>query len=68
MSTGMSAADGERELLRQTVEDLLAGHCTSARVAAAIGGWDAALWRALEDTGLTLAGSPEEAEIGRAHV
>jgi acyl-CoA dehydrogenase len=61
MSTGMSAADGERELLRQTVEDLLAGHCTPARVAAATGGWDAALWRALEDTGLTLAGSPEEA-------
>jgi len=57
----MSAADGERELLRQTVEDLLAGHCTPARVAAAVSGWDAALWRALEDTGLTLAGSPEEA-------
>jgi len=62
MGTGMSAADGERELLRQTVEDLLAGHCTPSRVAAAAGsGWDAALWRALEDTGLTLAGSPEEA-------
>jgi acyl-CoA dehydrogenase len=30
-------------------------------VAAAVSGWDAALWRALEDTGLTLAGSPEEA-------
>jgi acyl-CoA dehydrogenase len=57
----MSAADGERELLRQTAEDLLAGHCTPARVAAAAGGSDAALWQALEDTGLTLAGSPEEA-------
>jgi acyl-CoA dehydrogenase len=62
-STGQSAADGERELLRQTVEDLLAGHCTPARVAAAAAGpgWDADLWRALEETGLTLAGSPEEA-------
>ena len=60
---GQSAADGERELLRQTVEDLLAGHCTPARVAAAAAGsgWDAGLWRALEETGLTLAGSPEEA-------
>lgn len=57
----MNAADGERELLRQTVEDLLAGHCTPARVAAAVSGWDAALWQTLEDTGLTLAGSPEEA-------
>ena len=63
MSAGQSAADGERELLRQTVGDLLAGHCTPARVAAAAAGpgWDADLWRALEETGLTLAGSPEEA-------
>lgn len=52
----------ERDLLRDTVERLLAGHCTPERVAAAAGpGWDAALWQALEDTGLTLAGSPEEA-------
>jgi acyl-CoA dehydrogenase len=65
----MAATDGERELLRQTVEDLLAEHCTPARVAAAAAGpgrdagpgWDAGLWRALEETGLTLAGSPEEA-------
>src|SRR5690349_21863924 len=59
----MSAADGERELLRRTVEDLLARHCTPARVAAAAAGagWDAGLWQALEETGLTLAGSPEEA-------
>jgi acyl-CoA dehydrogenase len=59
----MGAADGERELLRQTVEDMLAGHCTPARVAAAAAGsgWDEGLWRALEETGLTLAGSPEEA-------
>ena len=62
-SSGQSAADGARELLRQTVEDLLAGHCTPARVAAAAAGpgWDADLWRTLEETGLTLAGSPEEA-------
>ena len=29
--------------------------------AAAGAGWDAGLWQALEETGLTLAGSPEEA-------
>jgi acyl-CoA dehydrogenase len=59
----MTAADGERELLRRTVEDLLARHCTPARVAAAAAGsgWDAGLWQALAETGLTLAGSPEEA-------
>lgn len=65
----MAATDGERELLRQTVEDLLAEHCTPARVAAAAAGsgrdagpgWDAGLWQALEETGLTLAGTPEEA-------
>jgi acyl-CoA dehydrogenase len=58
----MTAPDGERELLRRTVEDLLARHCTPARVAAAAAGsgWDAGLWQALEETGLTLAGSPEE--------
>jgi acyl-CoA dehydrogenase len=65
----MTATDGERELLRQTVEDLLAEHCTPARVAAAAAGsgpdagpgWDAGLWRALAETGLTLAATPEEA-------
>jgi acyl-CoA dehydrogenase len=52
----------ERDLLRATVDELLAEHCTAERVAAAPrDGWDAVLWRALEDTGLTLAGSPEEA-------
>lgn len=57
----------ERDLLRATVEDLLAEHCTAERVAAAPrDGWDAALWwrtlwQALEETGLTLAGSPEDA-------
>ena len=69
MSAGHNASDGERDLLRQTVEDLLAEHCTPARVAAAAAGsrqdagagWDAGLWRALEETGLTLAGTPEEA-------
>jgi acyl-CoA dehydrogenase len=63
VNADMTTADGERELLRRTVEDLLAGHCTPARVAAAAAGsgWDADLWQALEETGLTLAGSPEEA-------
>jgi acyl-CoA dehydrogenase len=56
----------EQELLRTTVADLLAEHCPTERVAAASGdNWDAApwqtLWQALEDTGLTLVGSPEEA-------
>jgi acyl-CoA dehydrogenase len=59
MNTGMN---DERELLRATVEDLLAKNCTAERVAAASrDGWDAVLWQALEDTGLTLAGSPEDA-------
>jgi acyl-CoA dehydrogenase len=57
----MSTADDERELLRDTVERLLAEHCVPARVtAAAKTGWDATAWRALERTGLTLVGSPEE--------
>jgi acyl-CoA dehydrogenase len=56
----MSAA-GERELLRDTAERLLAEHCTPERVAAAAKtGWDATAWQALERTGLTLVGSPEE--------
>lgn len=51
----------ERDLLRDTVEQLLAEHCTPERIAAAAtAGWDAVLWQALEGTGLTLAGSPEE--------
>jgi acyl-CoA dehydrogenase len=63
MSAGQNASDDERDLLRQTVEDLLAAHCTPARVAAAAAGsgWDAGLWQALAETGLTLAGSPEAA-------
>jgi acyl-CoA dehydrogenase len=63
VNADMTAADGERELLRRTVDELLARHCTPARVAAAAAGsgWDAGLWQALEETGLTLAGSPEEA-------
>jgi acyl-CoA dehydrogenase len=55
----------EQELLRATVADLLNEHCTAERVAAASGdSWDAApwqtLWQALESTGLTLVGTPEE--------
>jgi acyl-CoA dehydrogenase len=59
----------ERDLLRATVTDLLGEQCTAERVAAAASGasgasgdgWDAGLWRVLEETGLTLVGSPEEA-------
>ena len=59
----MSTTDAERELLRETVGQLLAEHCTPERVAAAAGseaGWDAATWQVLQETGLTLVGSPEE--------
>jgi hypothetical protein len=57
----MSTADHERELLRDTVERLLAEHCAPERVAAAAKtGWDATAWRALGHTGLTLVGSPED--------
>ena len=56
----------ERDLLRATVAELLGEQCTVERVAAAASGasgdgWDAGLWRVLEETGLTLVGSPEEA-------
>jgi acyl-CoA dehydrogenase len=62
VSTPVSASDAERELLRATVEALLAEHCTPERVAAAARtGWDADLWQVAESTGLTLAGTPEEA-------
>ena len=59
----VSTTEAERELLRDTVGQLLAEHCTPERVAAAAGseaGWDAATWRALQETGLTLVGSAEE--------
>jgi len=55
----MSADAGERELLRDTVERLLAEHGTPERVAAGAD-WDAVTWHALESTGLTLVGTPEE--------
>jgi acyl-CoA dehydrogenase len=59
----VSMTEAERELLRETAAQLLAEHCTPERVAAAAGseaGWDAGTWRALQETGLTLVGSPEE--------
>jgi acyl-CoA dehydrogenase len=59
----VSVSEAERALLRDTVGQLLAEHCTPERVAAAAGsgmGWDAATWQALQETGLTLVGSPEE--------
>ena len=50
------------ELLRATVEDLLAEHCTTERVAAAPGtAGTPPCGRRWRSTGLTLAGSPEEA-------
>src|SRR5260370_3858607 len=59
----MSADANERELLRDTVGRARGSHCTAEGVATAAkvaAGWDAALWQALEDTGLTRVGSPEE--------
>lgn len=47
------------ELLIETIEGLLANHCTPERIGAAEGGADAALWTLLEDSGLTLVGVPE---------
>jgi acyl-CoA dehydrogenase len=60
----VSATEAERELLRDTVGQLLAEHCTPERVAAAAEsetGWDPVTWGALHETGLTLVGSAEEA-------
>ena len=59
----VSTTEAERELLRDTVGQLLAEQCTPERVAAAAAsgaGWDAATWQALQETGLTLVGSAEE--------
>ena len=59
----MSTTEAERQLLRDTVTELLAEHCTPERVGATAGsgaGWDEVTWRALTETGLTLVGSAEE--------
>lgn len=50
----------ERRLLRATVSQIFAEHCTAQSAAlGAAAGWDAGLWRLLEAGGLTAVGIPE---------
>lgn len=48
-------------LLVETIEAMLADHCTPERVGAAEGGLDAALWRTLSESGLDRVGVAEAA-------
>lgn len=48
------------ELLVETIDGLLADHCTPERIGAAEGSLDTALWNLLTESGLTLVGIPEE--------
>jgi acyl-CoA dehydrogenase len=48
------------ELLVETIDRLLAEHCTPERIAAAEGAYDHALWSVLEESGLTLVGVAED--------
>ena len=51
----------QQQLISETLHRLLEDHCPPGVVdAAEAGEWPAALWQALTDTGLTLAGIPEE--------
>jgi acyl-CoA dehydrogenase len=54
-----SSAD-ELAALEAAVRDVLEDHCTPARLAAAEGCVDTALWSVLHDSGLTLVGVPEQ--------
>jgi acyl-CoA dehydrogenase len=49
----------DRDLFRDTVGALLAAHCSPPVVAAARGGWSAAVWEQLERAGIPLAAVPE---------
>ncbi|WP_448509172.1 acyl-CoA dehydrogenase family protein [Immundisolibacter sp.] len=54
--------DDTRQMLLDTLERVLADHCTPERVQAADqGGFDAALWQVLEELGYPLADVPEAA-------
>jgi acyl-CoA dehydrogenase len=55
-------SDDTRQMLLDTLERVLADHCTPERVQAADqGGFDAALWQVLEELGYPLAAVPEQA-------
>lgn len=55
-------SDDTRQMLLDTLDRVLADHCTSGRVQAADqGGFDAALWQVLDELGYPLAGVPEDA-------
>ena len=54
-------SDDTRQMLLDTLERVLADHCTADRVQAAdAGGFDAALWQVLEELGYPLVAVPEE--------
>jgi len=54
-------SDDTRQMLLDTLERVLADHCTAERVQAADqGGFDAALWQVLEELGYPLAAVPEQ--------
>jgi acyl-CoA dehydrogenase len=56
----MTSPSAERQLLRATVSQIFAEHCTAQGAAlGAAAGWDAGLWRLLETGGLTAVGIPE---------
>jgi len=48
------------DLVEDTVNRLLADHCSPEAVSAAAGGWSEELWSLLDDVGLTRVGLPEE--------
>lgn len=53
-------SDDTRQMLLDTLERVLADHCTAERVQAAdAGGFDAALWQVLEELGYPLVAVPE---------
>lgn len=49
----------ERQLLVETLDQLLTTHCGPEAVDAAEGIWDPGIWRLLEETGLTSVGLPD---------
>ena len=60
MSSSTTSVQRADDLLVETIEKLLEEHCTPERIGAAEGGLDAAMWKLLEDAGLTLVGVAED--------
>lgn len=52
--------DDDLSALEAAMRDVLADHCTPARLAATEGRIDRALWSVLQESGLTLVGVPEQ--------